>query len=317
MPGLLALVGLLALLPRWGHGEELRPPRAALPPFPESSLTSRKRQFLEMAASKATLPRDSAVLAPTCVRLPTLSDFFPSSAVERGTASVPKIQALLARPAARLHEVFEVLKATRWGRAVLAKFLPRYGFEIKIEHFTDAMREEERAGGRLAAALYSPMRRTIYIDRSQPVGFVAPILLHEIVHSLDQDAARAAEGETALWKVLAEALDAEIDDAAEKGDKGVDQVTLRDLSPTQISRLGQARLALAQYRDVRIYRMERVAYDVYKQVLRDLSALFPAYYGPRLAAGWDQAYGDDALARAENLDPATIARYRAGLCRTQ
>lgn len=318
MPWIFVLIALFTS-PVWGEDEDDVPTNPWESPAAQAFLQSRFQRLIEAAQRRKPPTARQPVYAPSCILTPTASDFFDLADIRgaRGLASKSKVAPLLDRPAVRLNDVFEVIRATKWGSAVLKKFLPRFGFEIKIEHFTDSMKNDEWQRGRRAAALFDVDSRTIFVNRSEKIGTVAPILLHEIVHSLDKDFARAVEYERRLWQELDRDVNQLVRTAAERSGKTIAELLPPDFRPEEIELLAQKKTLVDQFRDVRVYRAERVAYDLYHNVYSELVELFPAFYRPPGKPSRPASpYTDEDLVRIERLSVDTIVRYQNGLCRT-
>ncbi len=259
-------------------------------------------------------PPTEPVVAATCVIAPTSSDFVDFIAADKPVAPGARVASLrLRKPAATLKDVFHLLRQTRTGRAVLAKFDPKFGFEVKIEQQFDKF---EHAVAKRAAALFDIDKRTIYINRQEEVGNLAPILLHEIVHSLDKDYRRAVEKEKELWGEFDRDLENLLRAVASRRNKPVESLGDDDFLPAELNDIVRMKLAMEQFRDVRIYRAERVAYDLYFETLKELAAQYPEYYlspGRKLASL--KPFSDRDLTRVEGLSPVTIQKYQKGLCK--
>lgn len=256
-------------------------------------------------------PPTEPVVASTCVRVPTIPDF--AEAQSAAVAVPPISETLLAKKATNFKEVFSVLRQTPTGRAVMAKFDPKFGFEVKVEQYGPA---SSAVGGKRAAAIFDLEKRTIYVDRQEKIGTVAPILLHEMIHSLDKDYLRAVEREKALWNEFDGELMTLLRAVSRRSGKATESLEEADFAKSELDDVVRMKLALEQYRDVRIYRAERVAYDFYYQVLYELAEKYPQFYlaGRRSLASL-HPFSDADLIRVENLSPLTIQKYKSGLCR--
>jgi hypothetical protein len=277
-------------------------------------LMHRLTKILLHNSSLFVRPATEPIVAATCVRAPTSSDFIDLIAADKPqTPTAPLPRTALARPSTQLKDVFQLLRQTRTGRAVLAKFDPKFGFEVKVEQYHDDMKRQER---RKAAALYDLDRRTIYIDRKEPVGNLAPILLHEIVHSLDKDYRRAVEKEKELWGEFDRELENMLRLVATRKRKSVETLEENDFTHGELQDIVRMKLAMEQFRDIRIYRAERVAYDLYFETLKELTTQYPEFYlsaGRRPAAL--KAFSDRDLIRVEGLSTVTVQKYQSGNCK--
>lgn len=283
-------------------------------PSGDQMLMHRLTKLLLHNSALFVRPAAEPVVAATCVRSPTGSNFVDLVAADKPVSPTPAVPpATLFAPSKQLKEVFALLRKTRTGRAVLAKFDPKFGFEVKVEQYRDEMKRAEK---RRAAALYDLEKRTIYIDRTESVGNLAPILLHEIVHSLDNDYRRAVEKEKELWGEFDRELENLLRLVASRRRKAVESLTEEDFTQGELNDIIRMKLAMEQFRDIRIYRAERVAYDLYFEVLKELSAQYPDFYlsrGRQLSSL--KPFSDRDLTRVEGLSPVTIEKYQTGLCK--
>ena len=166
-------------------------------PDPDQMVVHRLSKILMHNSARFSRPPAEPVVASTCVRVPTISDFVANDAAgPAALAPLPLAESVLSKKASQFKEVFDLLRQTPTGRKVLAKFDPKFGFEVKVEQYSPTTLA---VGAKKAAALFDLDKRTIYIDRREKVGTVAPILLHEMIHSLDKDYLRAVEREKTLW----------------------------------------------------------------------------------------------------------------------
>jgi hypothetical protein len=122
----------------------------------------------------------------------------------------------LRLPPRGIHEIIDVIHDTPSGSSWLARFLPwRDSGRIRLEVFPRdvllklrAVRAPGEPNG--AAFVTDGEAGCIYVDLELELGALAPFLIHEIVHSLDDTLWRAArlagESEARRRKVL---LDAE------------------------------------------------------------------------------------------------------------
>ncbi len=299
----------------------IAPPSSWQAPDNSTVLQYRVLKIIENAQRRHIPTANEPIFAPTCVHAPTISDFFNLSDVQasssRETATATP-QPDLNRPATNVNDVFNVIRMSRWGNAVMNKFYPKFGYGIRIDQFTAEMKAAEQKNGRRAAAVYDADAKTIYVNKAERIGTVAPILLHEIVHSLDGDFARSVEREREMWKEFDREVNNILKASAARTSKEPDSLQETDFLTEELAKMRNLKTAVEQFRDVRVYRAERVAYDMYYNVLKDLSDLFPRYYRTGSAARQNiRPYDDKELIRIEGLSPDTIDRYKRGLCKTK
>ncbi len=315
MPSFLHLLIALLSLGLSGaiSGEESRV-GSTWEPSSDQVLLHRLTKILLHNSSRFNRPATEPVVAATCVLAPTISDFYDSNAAKLTSSAVASLPPLsLAKSSSNLKEVFGLLRQTKTGRAVLAKFEPKFGFEVKVDQFASAMNQADR---RKASALFDLEKKTIYIDRKETIGNLAPILLHEMVHSLDKDYLRAVEREKELWAEFDRDLDVLLKSVARRTGKIAEELEESDYLSSELTDIVRMKLAMEQFRDVRVYRAERVAYDLYFDVLRELADQYPDFYikkSRRLSSL--HAFSDHELTRVEGLSGVTITKYRNGICR--
>ncbi|MCM2324370.1 MAG: hypothetical protein NDJ90_14020 [Oligoflexia bacterium] len=99
-----------------------------------------------------------------------------------------------------LDEVFELISRSPSGYRVLERFRPLhqqgkvaiqpYPLEV-VARLREAIGPDQPIG---ASFVNDGTTGTIYLDPASPLGILAPFLLHEMVHALDQDVWRAGVG---------------------------------------------------------------------------------------------------------------------------
>ncbi len=307
------LFSMLAANPLWAIGS-VESLGQMWEPNPDQMLMHRLSKILLNNSSRFVRPVTEPVVASTCVRAPTISDFIDSQAAITAAVQAPPLsRSTLKRSATNFKEIFALLRQTPTGRAVLAKFDPKFGFEIKVEQFSAAMKTGEK---RRASALFDLERKTIFVDRKEVIGNLAPIFLHEIIHSLDKDYTRAVEREKELWGEFDNDLNTLLRLASRRKNKIIESLEENDFSKKEIDDIVRMKIAMEQFRDIRIYRAERVAYDFYFEVLKELAEQYPDFYLPN---GRQMAslhpFADDQLVKIEGLSPTSITKYKKGLCK--
>ncbi len=279
------------------------------------------RKFIESAERSLLLGPSDTVSASTCRRTLVLSEFLDEAELKR--PAPPAEAVVLAAPVTQPLDAFRAIRATTLGRAILKKFLPKYGTEIKVEMSdTRSIRDESQSA---ALAFYDPVRRLIRIQRDVEVGMVAFVLLHEIIHSLDRDYGNAIQKQSKVR----EAFDAEVDRvaglAATKFRKRPDQLAQSDIPPEDLQRLSKLKRSMDQMQDIQIFRAERFAYDASYDIWKQLAQMYPDYYkgrqGRDLAGeakinlkGEPVFYDDDHIVHINNLNPVYIQKYKEGRC---
>jgi hypothetical protein len=285
------------------------------------------------AATRAQRATEPAV-AVSCDRDAPASDFM-SLEVFNGPAPQTAAKVTLedlSRPAARMSDLFDVIRTTRLGRAVLEKFLPQYGTQVAIRHLTPAaLQSATRPGLSSPLAFYRHAERSIYVDRAGERGRVAFVLLHEIIHSLDNKSHLSEARLTALGDVFLKDLTVTINSTASRLRKRQADLMELDYAKEDLSRLERRYAALLEMRDIHSFRAERLAHDSSFDVWKELAALYPGYYRRELAAS-ERAirlrrpadvksiedepwyFDDDNIIRTSGLDPDVIAKFKSGRC---
>ncbi len=276
-------------------------------------------KFIDGAQRSAPLGQYEKVFASTCRNNLVLSDFLDEAELKRVTPPEPVD---LSAPVTQPLDAFRAIRATVLGRAILKKFMPKYGTEIKVE-MTDprAIKEDSRSS---ALAFYDPLRKLIRIEKDAEIGMVAFVLLHEIVHSLDRDYGNAVAKHMKLYETFYAEVDRVSGLAATRFRKRPDQLAQSDFQPEELARLARLKLAMEQIQDIQIFRAERFAYDASYDVWKQLSDLFPGYYKKKpsravAGEGFDLKgppvfYSDDDVVRINNLNPTYIRKFREGKC---
>jgi hypothetical protein len=321
----IALVFLWIALPNGARADVLGPYAPIVSqwvsPSREEVGAYKTRKFVDNVARSLLLGPGDSVYASTCRRTLVLAEFLDEAELKR---PAPPAEALvLSSPVTQPLDVFKAIRATGLGRAILKKFLPKYGTEIKVEMSDNrTIRSESESS---ALAFYDPVRRLIRIEKDVEIGMVSFVLLHEIIHALDRDYGLAIQKQ---GKVR-EAFDLEVERvaglAATKYRKRPDQLAQSDIPPEDLDRLGRLKLAMDQMQDIQIFRAERFAYDASYDVWKQLAQLYPDYYKGK--SGRDVAgearinlkgdpvfYDDDHIVRINNLNPVFIRKYKEGKC---
>lgn len=238
--------------------------------------------------------------APSCVKAATLTDFI-------GVAGAPPLEtetlaSLLGEPAQSIHSLFKILETSPTASRILAKFRPKFGFEVKVSHFSE--NDRKLASTPNPAALYDPETRTIYIDKTRKNGDVAFVFLHEMVHSMDQDLEKALEKERQLRETF----------RAEFAQMVGEFPEIRydyELPKARRDSISKRYAEMLEYRDIRLYRAERFAYDASFAVWKELAKRFPTYYDQH---NQPSEHTDDTLIKILRLHPETVRNYSTGRC---
>ncbi len=265
---------------------------------------------------------EEPVSASTCRRNLVLAEFLDEAELKRPPAPTEPLS--LSAAVTQPLDVFRVIRATTLGRAILKKFLPKYGTEIKVE-MSDAatIRNESQSS---ALAFYDPTRRLIRIEKNVEVGMVAFVLLHEIVHSLDGDYGNAIQKQATVEGAFEKEMERVTGLANAKHPKYPDRLAKSDLPSEDLQRLVRMKRAMDQMHDIQIFRAERFAYDASYDIWKQLGQIFPKYYkgsqGREVAGkvrinlkGSPVFYDDAHIVSINGLNPAYIQKYKDGKCR--
>lgn len=258
-----------------------------------------------------TQTMEATVASPSCTAQPTITDFFGVDPEAKKPASGPVDVTLLAKRNPSIQELWSILRSTGIGSAILKKFEPKYGYEVRIV-FSDIPESSNTAAR--AAAQYRPADKTIVIERQREAGAIAFVLLHEMVHALDGDYRRALDKEKQLREGFQQLLDHNIIATTKLPAKTPKARSPKP--PPALEELAQQYEVLRQFRDMRVYRAERFAYDASYEAWTELSKLYPAYYQGRGLAGQPVHYSDEWLVKILRIRPKYLEKYRQGACRT-
>lgn len=259
-------------------------------------------QAIESEAANLGQQPGESVSAPTCARQPNFANFFSLS--DLNVSSKPttaNADLILDAPAKSVAAIFKLLRTTEIGRAILDKFAPRYGFDIRVKPFQRT--HLASVGKGTAEAVFDIEEKTIYVDLGSALGKVAFVFLHEVVHSLDEELASGYRKEQELREEFEREL---------KKIESRTRTTDRILTVKERIRLARARLRLQQFQDVRLYRAERFAYDASYKVWQELAYRFPKYYqgeGKRPAV-----HTDAWLVQTMGLRADSITLFQKGKC---
>lgn len=250
-----------------------------------------------------------AVVSPSCTASPTITDFFDADPQGRVASGPPVDLKLLEKKDPTLTELWSILRSTGMGSAILKKFEPKYGYEVRVV-FSDLKDE----GKRNSAALFRPAEKTIAIQRNRQAGEIAFVLLHEMVHSLDGDYRRALDKEKELRDGFMARMDQLIQVKSKK--PAITPKARSPKPPAAIEDLAKQYEILRQFRDLRVYRAERFAYDASYEAWTELSRLYPSYYQGRGLAGQPVRYSDEWLTKILRIRPVYVEKFKKGECRT-
>src|SRR3990167_9558967 len=97
------------------------------------------------------------------------------------------------KPWHTLEDVYRMIRKSPRGLVIIDDFQVRMAFgDIRIKYMDQnakarLMRDGHAKGQAAAAFTYDGKEKVIYIDPAAETGILIPILIHEIVHSTDED----------------------------------------------------------------------------------------------------------------------------------
>lgn len=269
------------------------------------------------------------IIADNCTRRSPASDFLNVETFQgKSTAEPVNVPvALLAYPAEQVNDLFNVMRTTKLGRAVVEKFIPIFGTGIAIRHMT----EKDQLVAPTALAYFRVDEKAIYINKKQERGRVAFILLHEIVHSLDKES-QATDAKLAKLSVdFYKDLDRTVNATAYRNSVTSANLMEDHYSAADLERLEQRYAAIQEVKDVMLFQTERLAHDASFTVWNELAAKYPSYYKkpksraeeallrrrPAGAKSVDDEpwyFDDEKIIRTSNLNGHVIDKLKAGTC---
>lgn len=268
----------------------------------------RAQKLVESIQKRKAIGKFDVIQASTCRKTLVLSEFLNRSdlAPTQKRITPSEMAPRLSLPAETASDLFQLIELSTVGSAILKRFLTRYPYELKLEMKEPGAIRQQKVN---AFAIYDPIKKTIWIDKQAPRGIVAFVLLHEIVHALDRDAANAVRKLVPIRDNLNRDLRQLVNSTASKRRKARDQLVETDFIPQDLQRLAERRTLYDQMLTIEIYRAERFAYDAAYDVWRDLARLFPSYYRKE-----PFYYDDDHIVRLNRLNAAYVEKFRQGLC---
>ncbi len=260
-------------------------------------------------AEKATTPQNSPRVKAVSCRPPTLLGVSLSSA-SRELASPGPLSFVLDQKGYYVKDVLEFVRLTPSGKIALGDFMPRYqSGNIKIEQMTSF---GESRCGRNPAACYIPDKQTIFVDKSVELGALGPVLMHEIVHSIDGDLQKMEAKLADLHRQLGLEMKSVINRTVARTKRDALALTEADFEAADIETLRRIKADSYLIEQVQQFRSERLAYDWGDRASREMLLLFPQYY---------QAHPLDSQKRSDNeivdgyqFDRIVIGKYLSGAC---
>lgn len=300
------------------------------PDWQAKAAGARLFEIIEAESTALSVKAEETVFASTCSQKSPLADKLFSGPVPRDPNKAFPVEAILSKKAARLPDVLAVIGTTDVGARALALFMPGFGYTFKIEQMTNEIRAKFQHNREMVAAAYDPVKKTLYFNREEEIGKVAFVLLHEMVHSLDKEAAVAVDHIEKLQRTFEEKLLEMNSKVAQRTGKLREELQRSDYLPEELVSLIDLKKKIDQAIEIRSFRTERLAHDASFQVWKQLSERYPNYYqvktpskifggrSTREIARSDKTpfyYDDDFLVAISGLSADVIRQYKAGKCK--
>lgn len=167
------------------------------------------------------------------------------------------------------------------------------------------------------AACYVPIGRTLYVDKSAELGMLAPILYHEVLHSLDGDQEQSLNTVVALRTRLKAVGEEILNRVARRLGKSPAELGEAAFTDQDMQEAAQLSAMAVEAMEVGRFRTERLAYNGGFRVESELVQLFPAYYrgvGQRLHWRIPNNFPDGEIVVRYGLNRSIIAKFLRGQC---
>lgn len=278
------------------------------------------RKLIKLIAQQETLNATSSVIASSCRKNLVLSDFLDKATLALDQSSPIRKNKLpdLNQPAESVSELFKLLRTTRLGRAILDKFMPLYGYQVKIS-FSDK--------NLTTLAYYDPTQKAIFLKPDTEVGSLAPVLIHEMIHALDVDFHNGIAKIQGAQNTLEQQLKITVQRTATRMGKQPYQLIQNDFYPSDLQYLAKIQTTIEQMNAVQVFRAERFAYDASFDIWKELAQLFPSYYNPQAESvrglsqirhkelkGSPKYYTDEHIIESNYLNALYVKKYLSGRC---
>lgn len=183
----------------------------------------------------------------------------------------------------KLKGIFTLISQSMTGRSILEKFLPEYHRgHIRIEPM-DADTENQLTQGRAlkgrACSGFEIKRNqsVIYIDFSLEKGVLAPLLFHEIVHSLDQNFIDELNHCNEMLNRLKLQGEQILTELAKKTNRPIEKIPLAECPKSKLDHLEQLRHEYDKRDQKRILKSELRSYNLQRQMVDELCKKIPEY----------------------------------------
>jgi hypothetical protein len=176
-------------------------------------------------------------------------------------------------------QLFKFLSLSAAGRRTIDAFIPRFvKREIRILHMKpDSLGADGVDGTPAGGFIFDGRGRRIYVDRDEELGLQAPLLFHEMVHSLDEEYITSFGMSEKLWANLRTRSQALLRLVAYRKGKPAEEILGSDLEPAELDELARLKARCQTHDHRRIFRAERKAYAALAELTAELSRLVPGY----------------------------------------
>jgi hypothetical protein len=187
------------------------------------------------------------------------------------------------RPWHTLDDVYRLIRKSPRGLVLIDDFMVRMAFgDIRIKYMDQKakarlMRDSHVKGQPAAAFTYDGKEKVIYIDPAAETGILVPMLIHEIVHSTDEDYLASREQHEELMLRLRSEAGRVMGEASRRLNVPRAQLTRGDCPKEDIERLVELRQACERFDHIRTFKAEVKAYLEQYRVTLELIRKFPDY----------------------------------------
>lgn len=169
------------------------------------------------------------------------------------------------------------------GRKILERFLPLYQqsrVEIRLSRPVEIEQIACQMGlpGKAAAFFWHGHgKRIIYLEKSQLLGITVPLLVHEIIHSIDDRFLDPQKDKTIRHRILEARAREMLKQMSKNFSLPPDAILGKHCSPSQLSLLRELQCEKLKHQQFQLLRAEKIAYDIQYKVTEELMRQDPAY----------------------------------------
>jgi hypothetical protein len=207
-------------------------------------------------------------------------------------------------------DALTLLEETTAGKSLVPVFRERFqSGELKVVQITDM---GQSRCGKAALACFQPDKSTLYVDKSAEVGALAPVLLHEIVHALDEDRQESQKIHEAKAQALNLKYQEAIKEAADRVKKSPLELSVKDFDPKRVTDLAVELKSLREALQILSFKTESLAHQMGHSALLELVQKHRDYYSNRPVHSQDRSAAD--IVKDYGLSSEVIEKYLAGKC---